>query len=918
MTISSVVPVNNYTGNGSTTTFDFDFLIENSEELVVTKSDSSGNVVTLRENVDYSIHEIGNTSGSYITFPISGSTYSVLSSDEVLTLSLELEIKQENRFPQARNFEPPIVEKALDYIIRLIQILNRKQERSIKVKESPNLNTEELVNNIEQIKANLTTLESINNDLTNINAVNSNKTNIDAVAGKISDVETVAGISEEISSVADNSANINAVNSNKTNIDTVAGLDSDISAVIGISSDITAVADNTTDISTVANNISDINNAYSNAQTALTKAEEASLSASSAQASETLAKDWANKMSGIVADNEYSAKYYALQSRDNAGITYKELNANLGYSRKDTLDDTRLFNDVKKLAQNSFDSTKFTAEGTPSVSSDGIASGFSSGNYLKSSVTVDCTKTFRIVFNEKRGSGAKFNGFQLSKSGVDSTPLFFVQSANATTITLGLYINETLSTNEYDFSHSSYTDINYIVSWDKTSYTLEIENAQTNETILTQTVSGSTALSNGSSSTGVIIYGYNWNCAAAISSTDLKQTIVHNGGIPVFLGNKTGEEKIIENNYTVVGSLTIADGIASGFSTNDYITSGDYKQNLGNADNWEIEVHSITASSTSATYFGALIHNKSDNDQAIHIDMNNSHVLRVYLKAADGTNIFYGSNTPDSFDLGSPLAVKIAFTGTQYLISTKISGGDWKVQLTANNSKKIMSLNVPLIFGSSNSAGNSNWTGSIDVKSIKVKENGGMTYCTELSVPYIENKHGVLVVDGAYADRVQLLYGKYDSALYYTLDRINKESALPYGDIYSLLIKRTDGDWQMIKSANISLSTSTSVGTYDIDLSTILPDNEHNYECIFRYYLSRTDVNNSTAFYNIFTNTSETKRWLRETVQGAESSSDTVSSGGQFTAIIGTERIIRINISGKDLTEQTLELVAYKRLGANY
>ena len=526
MTISSVVPVNNYTGNGSTTKFDFDFLIENSEELVVTKSDSSGNILTLRENVDYSIHEIGNSSGSYITYPIAGSSYSVLSSDELLTLSLELEIKQENQFPQAKNFEPPIVEKALDYIIRLIQILNRKQERSIKVKESPNLNTEELVNNIEQIKANLTTLENINNDLTNIDAVNSNKNNIDTVAGKISDVETVSEISANITSVADNETNINAVNSNKTNIDTVAGNISDIETVAGISSEISAAANNSTNISTVANNISDINNAYSNAQTAQAKAEEASLSASSAQSSKNLAKDWANKTDGIVADNEYSAKYYALQSRDHAGVSYQELKANLGYSRKDNIDDIRLFNDVNKLAQSSFDSAKFTTEGSPSVTSNGIASGFSSSNYLKSTVTIDCTKTFRITFNERRGIAAKFNGFQLSKSGADSTPLFFIQSANTTKITLGLYLNGTLTLNEWDFTHSNYTDINYIVSWDKTTYTLEIKNALTNENILTQEVSSSTALVNGSSSTGVIIYGYNWNNAIAVSTTDLKQTSI--------------------------------------------------------------------------------------------------------------------------------------------------------------------------------------------------------------------------------------------------------------------------------------------------------------------------------------------------------------------------------------------------------
>ena len=879
MTISSVVPVNNYTGNGSTTTFDFDFLIENSEELVVTKSDSSGNVVTLRENVDYSIHEIGNASGSYITFPIAGSSHSVLSSDEILTLALELEIKQENQFPQARNFEPPIVEKALDYIIRLIQILNRKQERSIKVKESPNPNTDGLVNDIEKIKNNLTVIQNVNSEI----------------------------------------ANINTLNENKTNIDTVAGINSDVTTVAEISSDISTVADNTSDISACALNITDINNASANAQTALTKAEEASLSASSAKTSEIMAKDWANKTTGIVADNEYSAKYYALQSRDSAGITYKELNANLGYTRKDTLDDQRLYNDINKLAQSSFDSAKFTTEGTPTVTAEGIASGFSSSNYLKSTVTIDCTKTFRITFNERKGSGTKFNGFQLSKSENDSVPLFFVQSPYATYITFGLYLNGTLSILDYPFPHADYSDINYIVSWDRGTYTLEIENALTLETILTKTISSSTAIANDSSSTGVIIYGYNWNNAIAISSTDLKQTSAYNDGIPVFLGNKTGTETIIENNYTVEGTLTITDGWASGFGQNNYLTTGTFVNNLGNADNWEIEVHSITASSTSSTYYGTLIHNKSGSDQALHIDMNHSHKLRCSLKAFDGSNIWYASTTSDSFDLNSPLDLKIKFTGTQYLIQTRISGEDWKTQFTTNNTKKIMNLNVPFMFGSSNTAGNSNWTGSIDAKSIKIKENEKITYCTDLSFPYIKNGYGVLIVDGVYKDRVQLLYNKYDSALYYTLDRINKQSALPYGDIYSLIIKRSDGDWQMVNEENISLNTSTTIGSHETDLSNILPNDNYCYECILGYQINRTDGDSTNTGYSINTQLSGTlKEWLYTTIEGIGTASNNVTQGGQVTIIIDKTRKVTVKIQETALTSQEVKLIAYRRLGANY
>ena len=94
MTVSSIVPVNNHTGNSSTKIFDFDFLIENESELVVHHIDANGIVSILENGVDYSIAEVGNKNGSYITFPLDSSKYNVLDFKEYLSLYLDLQIKQ--------------------------------------------------------------------------------------------------------------------------------------------------------------------------------------------------------------------------------------------------------------------------------------------------------------------------------------------------------------------------------------------------------------------------------------------------------------------------------------------------------------------------------------------------------------------------------------------------------------------------------------------------------------------------------------------------------------------------------------------------------------------------------------------------------------------------------------------------------
>ena len=150
MTVSSIEPVNNYAGNNSATRFDFDFFIENENELLVQLTNKTGYQTTLKLNTDYTINEIGSENGSYIIFPIESSEYNVLSEDEVITLSLNLKIVQEKEFKNSSKLSLKTLENALDYLTRLIQILSRKMERAVKVKEGINIAPDKLMENINE------------------------------------------------------------------------------------------------------------------------------------------------------------------------------------------------------------------------------------------------------------------------------------------------------------------------------------------------------------------------------------------------------------------------------------------------------------------------------------------------------------------------------------------------------------------------------------------------------------------------------------------------------------------------------------------------------------------------------------------------------------------------------------------------
>ncbi len=150
MTVSSIEPVNNYAGNNSATKFDFDFFIENENELLVQHTNKAGYQTTLKLNTDYTINEIGSENGSYIIFPIDGSDYDVLKEDEVITLSLDLQIVQEKEFKNSSKLSLKVLESAFDYVTRLIQILNRRIERAVKVKEGITIEPDKLMDEVQE------------------------------------------------------------------------------------------------------------------------------------------------------------------------------------------------------------------------------------------------------------------------------------------------------------------------------------------------------------------------------------------------------------------------------------------------------------------------------------------------------------------------------------------------------------------------------------------------------------------------------------------------------------------------------------------------------------------------------------------------------------------------------------------------
>lgn len=216
--IYDITPVDNYKGNNLSTQFDFDFYIENKDQLRVYLFNENKTKIELEYNVDYSINEFKNKNGSFITFPLASSVYGVLSDKEEISIELTLPISQETQFNNSSllNFES--LEYALDYLTRLIQIIARKLKLCVKVEECSNTTPDELIEAINSSA--LSAVEAANNANKNLNKIIEQKEEIKSLKNDIETINDEIEINKEkFDSIDVLANNHNILNESKLNKD---------------------------------------------------------------------------------------------------------------------------------------------------------------------------------------------------------------------------------------------------------------------------------------------------------------------------------------------------------------------------------------------------------------------------------------------------------------------------------------------------------------------------------------------------------------------------------------------------------------------------------------------------------------------------------------------------------------------------
>ena len=249
--------------------------------------------------------------------------------------------------------------------------------------------------------------------------------------------------------------------------------------------------------------------------------------------------------------------------------------------------------------------------------------------------------------------------------------------------------------------------------------------------------------------------------------------------------------------FTVVGSPTITDdGVASGFSNNDYVTS---KYNLedGKIYTFVVEgIGGIPRTDRGSYIFTAFYGNTSGDNNLRLIAGAKTGIVRFALgvtstdistKFAISNGVKYKIEVKTDFKTFvtfTDLLTGYTLTKTGYSVTNQTYG---KMVITYGTKLGVAPLT----------------NGSINLKSFSITADGkevfsgnktGIDVINDVEIPYTLSKTGSKIVDVAYRDRVIDLYEQEGQAGYYTIDEENKNFTLPMGEIYGMIEGKADKD----------------------------------------------------------------------------------------------------------------------------
>lgn len=440
---------------------------------------------------------------------------------------------------------------------------------------------------------------------------------------------------------------------------------------------------------------------------------------------------------------------------------------------------SRAFNQLLSMKRSIFDKSKFTVVGNPTITDDGVASGFSNSNYLKCSGILSTTEKHNYVL--KSAYTHLKDNFTISRYILDVITTsgayngVLVRSSKKFAVVLNSTIVETQITPEIGKSYAIELRTDF-----QTYAKLYVDG------ILSASV---TARTTGLPDSGNVLVGIDTQATMPLvtGAIDLKSVSVVSDGKEVFSGNKTVIDVIKPDNYEIVGSPVISnDGVASGFDKESYIKTStiDFSKPFIIHSSFTLDNNAKTAPadnyifSTSSNRYFALAVMPS---------------LKIKARLGNGSS-WTEYATTYICEVGKKYYIKLVYDGTIFYLY--ISADDINFSLILTKQLDIIyPTNETIAIGIFSVSQGGEMYGSIDLNAFKIYVYGDLVYQPCLKIPYTQSKTGSKIVDGNYRDRVQDVYEQFGTASYYTLDETNQNFTLPMGEIYGMIEQKADVTW---------------------------------------------------------------------------------------------------------------------------
>lgn len=463
----------------------------------------------------------------------------------------------------------------------------------------------------------------------------------------------------------------------------------------------------------------------------------------------------------------------------------KRLHALKGYLEEvEPLTDSEGYNDLAKGLHSTFDLSKFTVVGSPNITDDGIASGFSSSNLIKGS-NIDCTSLNKLEIDCSFTTGDSVATNYINLWNIHYSSGFFFGYFNSH---LGLqYRGSGLG----DFPISPNTSYDTKVVWEKSVgiriYYKISSSEEYTATTLNTVINNLTVDAN-----DLIQLGYGSYLQPFNGSIDLKQFSITVDGVEVFNGNKTGIDTIKPNDYTVVGSPTISeDGIASGFSSSNYLTISQSTMNNIIGKPFKIEWEDILPTITSSpSYFVLGGEPWADNTILVgNINSNGNFFACLYDTNNTLHPCYISKDVLNNGLRGKKYKGIMEFNNTNTITLTMIfeNGQSYTTSDTAEANYTIKTFTIPTNVGFKNEQS------KFDLNSFKIYVDGNLVYQPCLKIPYTLSIYGDRITDIQYLSRVQDAYNQTGNCDEAVIDTENKVYYLPAGNIYGKLNRLVSG-----------------------------------------------------------------------------------------------------------------------------